>query len=161
LTGLFSGPVGHVRRQGLAISRAIKVYGLSVILFGVALLLVATGVFPRGGLDFADVSVVPLIIACLAYVIGGMSDEVSAIFRTSMLLTVVTDSIRGRMQGIFFAVVNGGPRLGDVYAGIAATLVALWFPPLLGGLAIIVLMSVILRLTPSLRNYVFEPRIAK
>ena len=157
LTGLFSGPVGHVRRQGLAISRAIQVYGLSVILFGVALLLVATGVFPRGGLDFADVSVIPLIIACVAYVIGGMSDEVSAIFRTSMLLTVVPDSIRGRMQGIFFAVVNGGPRLGDVYAGIAATLVALWFPPILGGLAIIVLMSVILRLTPSFRNYVFEP----
>jgi hypothetical protein len=97
-------------------------------------------------------------IASLAYVIGGMSDEVSAIFRTSMLLTVVPDSIRGRMQGIFFAVVNGGPRLGDVYAGIGATLVALWFPPILGGLAIIVLMSVILRLTPSFRNYVFEPR---
>ncbi len=157
LTGLFSGPVRHVRRQGIVISRAIQVYGLSVVLFGVALLLVTLGVFPRGGESFADVSVFPLILACLAYVIGGASDEVSAIFRTSMLLTVVPDSIRGRMQGIFFAVVNGGPRLGDVYAGLAAGLVALWFPPLLGGFLIVGLMSVILRLTPSFRNYVFVP----
>ncbi len=157
LTGLFSGPVKHVRRQGLAITRAIQVYGLSVILFGVALLLVTAGVLPRGGTTFAEVSVVPLVLACIAYVIGGASDEVSAIFRMSMLLTGVPDSIRGRMQGFFYAVVNGGPRLGDIYAGLVASLLALWCPPLIGGFIIIIAMGLIFRLTPKFRDYVFTP----
>jgi len=161
LTGLFSGRVRHVRRQGIAIGRSIQVYGAFVILFGVTLLLVQLGLLPAGVENFSGVSVIALVLACLAYTGMGASDEVSAIFRTAMLLTVVPDSIRGRMQGIFFAVVNGGPRLGDVYAGLAAGLVALWFPPLLGGFAIIVLMTLILRLTPAFRDYVFSARPAE
>jgi len=155
LTGVFSGPVKHVRRQGLVITRAIQVYGFSVLLFGIPLLLISAGVLPHGGETFANVSVIALCLACLAYALGGAADEVSAIFRTSMLLNVVPDSIRGRMQGIFYAVVNGGPRLGDVYAGLTAGLLALWFPPLLGGFLIIGLMGVLFRLTPTFRNYVF------
>ena len=161
LTSLFSGPVKHVRRQGLVIGRAVQIYGLFIVLFGTVLVLFTLGVLPRGGLDFAEVSVLPLALACLAYVGMGASDEVSAIFRTSMLLTVVPDEIRGRMQGIFFAVVNGGPRLGDVYAGLFAGLVALWFPPLLGGFLIVVVMGLILRLTPALRNYVFDGAVPR
>lgn len=155
LTGLFSGPVKHVRRQGMVICRSIQVYGLFVVMFGVVLLLVSLGVLPRGGLAFDDVSVIGLVLACVTFAGMGAADEVSSIFRISMLLTVVPDDIRGRMQGIFFAVVNGGPRLGDLYGGICAALVALWFPPFLGGFLIVVAMGLILRLTPSLRNYVF------
>jgi len=65
------------------------------------------------------------------------------------------------MQGIFFAVVNGGPRLGDVYAGLFAGLVALWFPPFVGGFFIVVAMSLILRLTPALRNFVFDGAVPR
>jgi hypothetical protein len=143
------------------IGRAVQFYGLFIVLFGTVLVLVTLGVMPRGGLNFDQVSVVPLALACLAYVGMGASDEVSAIFRTSMLLTVVPDEIRGRMQGIFFAVVNGGPRLGDVYAGLFAGLVALWFPPFVGGFVIVVAMSLILRLTPALRNFVFDGAVPR
>ena len=161
LTGLFSGPVKHVRRQGLVIGRAIQFYGLFVVLFGLVLLLVSLGVLPRGGLAFDSVSMIPLVLGCLAFVGMGASDEVSAIFRNSMLLTEVPDEIRGRMQGIFFAVVNGGPRLGDVYAGIFAGLVTLWFPPLAGGFVIVIAMGLILRLTPALRTYVFDGAVPR
>ncbi|CAB4890216.1 MAG: MFS transporter [Actinobacteria bacterium] len=161
LTGLFSGPVKHVRRQGLVIGRAIQFYGLFVVLFGLVLLLVSLDVLPRGGLAFDSVSIVPLVLGCLAFVGMGASDEVSAIFRTSMLLTDVPDEIRGRMQGFFFAVVNGGPRLGDVYAGTFAGLVTLWFPPFAGGFVIVIAMGLILRLTPALRTYVFDGAVPR
>ena len=50
-------------------------------------------------------------------------------------------------------VVAGGPRLGALYAGALSTVAALWFPPLLGGLAIIGLCAVLVRLNPQFREY--------
>jgi hypothetical protein len=84
----------------------------------------------------------------------GASDEVSAIFRTSMMQTVAPDHMRGRLVGLFISVVGGGPRLGDVYAGTMAALIGLWAGPIFGGIGIIVAMFILLRLTPKFRNFV-------
>ena len=70
-----------------------------------------------------------------------------------MLLTAAPDDMRGRLQGVFYAVVAGGPRIGDFYTGVLATLVALWAPPLIGGLLIIALITVLLRVKTSFREY--------
>ena len=102
---------------------------------------------------FSTVNPVALIIAALALAGTGASDEVSAIFRSTMMLVAAPDNIRGRIQGIFTVVVFGGPRIGDLYMGILATAVALWFPPLLGGLVIIAAVGVIGRIRGGLRNY--------
>ena len=96
---------------------------------------------------------VGLGIAAVCFAGMGASDEVSAIFRTTMLLTAAPDEMRGRLQGVFFAVVAGGPRLGDLYTGIMAATVALWAPPLIGGLVIVVLLATILRVRTSFRTY--------
>ena len=61
--------------------------------------------------------------------------------------------MRGRLQGVFIIVVAGGPRIGALYAGGLATLTALWFPPLLGGLVIIGLVAVLVRAHPRFRAY--------
>lgn len=145
LASLFSGPVAHVHRHGVAISRAIMVYGGFVALFGVVVLLMQTGWFGAGGPSFDTVVWPALAIACIALAGTGAADEISAIFRTTMLLTAAPDEMRGRLQGVFMVVVTGGPRIGDVYAGVAATLVALWFPPVLGGIAIIGIIAVLVR----------------
>ena len=42
-------------------------------------------------------------------VVGGAADMASAAF-TSMLQSAATDSVRGRLQGVFIVVVAGGPR---------------------------------------------------
>jgi hypothetical protein len=86
----------------------------------------------------------------------GASDEVSAIFRTSMMQTVAPDHMRGRLIGLFISVVGGGPRLGDVYAGVMATLIGLWAGPVFGGIGIIVAMFILLRLTPKFRDFVAD-----
>ena len=48
---------------------------------------------------------------------------------------------------------TGGPRIGDMYVGMLATALALWSPPLFGGIAIIGLIAVITRAQRSFRNY--------
>ena len=52
---------------------------------------------------------------CLAA--AGGSDNISSIFRQTILQTAVPDHLRGRTQGVFTVVVTGGPRLGQMFAG--------------------------------------------
>lgn len=153
LASLFSGPVARIHRHGVAIGRAITVYGAFVLMFGMVLAAMQTGWFGPVGEDFAEVNVVALLLGVLALAGTGAADEVSAIFRSTMLLTAAPDDMRGRLQGVFTVVVAGGPRVGDLYAGILASVLALWFPPVLGGLLIMALIGVLVRLTPSFRAY--------
>lgn len=54
---------------------------------------------------------------------------------------------------MFIVVVTGGPRVGDLYTGLLASLALLWLPPLAGGLAIIAILAAVLRLRPGFRAY--------
>ncbi|WP_243076794.1 MFS transporter [Microbacterium sp. SS28] len=153
LSSLFSGPVGRVRRQGVGIERAIQVYGVAVAAFGVVLLVAALGGFAPGVVDEHTPNVVLIAAAALFLAVSGAADNVSSIFRNTMVQAAVPDSIRGRLQGIFIVVVTGGPRLGALYAGTLATLTTLWFPPLLGGFIIIGLVTLLVRLSPRFRAY--------
>lgn len=150
---VFSGPFGRVRRQGIGIERAIMVYGVAIGLFGLALLAGALGAFAPETVDEGHPNVVIIVVAALALALAGAADNVSSIFRNTMVQAAVPDAIRGRLQGIFIVVVTGGPRLGSLYAGTLATFTALWFPPLVGGMLIIGLVAVLVRLSPRFRAY--------
>lgn len=151
LSSLFSGPIGRVHRHGVGIQRAIQAYGAAILLFGLVLLAAQAGWFAS---DVAGTANVALIVAaCVTLAISGAADNVSAIYRSTMMQSAVPDAMRGRLQGIFTVVVAGGPRLGALYAGTLATVTALWFPPLVGGLVIIALVAVLVRLSPGFRAY--------
>jgi MFS family permease len=154
---LFSGPVGQVHRHGVAIGRAISVYGGFVLLLGLTVLGMqlglAAGLVGDVGPSFDRVNPVALGLAAFALLGMGASDEISSIFRATMLLMASPDGMRGRLQGIFTVVVTGGPRIGDLYVGVLATAVALWFPPALGGILIIGLIAVLVRVQGSFRHY--------
>lgn len=156
---LFSGPVKHVHRYGIAITRAISLYGAFVLLFGLVILTGQLGLLGTAGPNWEQVNIVALGLAAVCFLGMGASDEVSAIFRSTLLLTATPDEMRGRLQGVFFAVVAGGPRIGDLYVGIMATALALWAPSLIGGISIIVLITVLARLAPSFRN--FDSRVSQ
>ena len=155
LTGLFSGPVAHVHRHGLAIGRSIIVFGGFTALLGLAILGAELGWFGRAGTEFAlDQVAWPALILAVLFLIGtGASDEVSAIFRSTMMLTAAPDEMRGRMQGIFTVVVTGGPRIGDLITGTVATLIGLWAAPLFGGVVIMCLIWILMRTSPGFRAY--------
>ena len=149
LSSLFSGRIVRYRWHGRGIQRAVQVYGLSILAFGAVLL--AGTALPPVSENTANIGLI--IAACIALAVSGASDNVSAIYRNTMMQSSVPDSIRGRLQGIFIIVVTGGPRVGALYVGALTTVTALWFPPLLGGFAVIALVALLVRLTPRFRSY--------
>lgn len=153
LSSVFSGSVGRVRRQGVGIQRAIQVYGAAIAALGIVLAVAQLGWFAPPGLGEDTPNLVLIIAACAALAVAGAADNVSSIFRNTMVQAAVPDAVRGRLQGLFIVVVAGGPRLGALYAGSLATVASLWFPPLLGGVVIIALVGVLVRLSPRFRAY--------
>lgn len=152
LLSVFSGQLGAVRRQGLAVGIGVGVYGATIVLFGVVLLVAAL----RPGVVDASLESVnwpALIAACLLLAASGAADSISMIYRNTMLQASVPDHMRGRLQGLFTVVVTGGPRIGDLYVGVLSVTALLWFPPLLGGLVIVVAAAVIVRVQRTLRFY--------
>ena len=130
--GLFSGWLHRIRRQGVAVTVAICVWGLGVTVFGLSDL---------------------LWLAVLALAVAGAADLVSAVFRSTMLQVVATDEMRGRMQGVFIVVVAGGPRLADIWRGPAADVVGTGTAAAGGGLAVILATVVTVALLPAFWRY--------
>jgi MFS family permease len=126
------GWFGRVRRQGLAVLVAVAGWGLAITLFGLTHTLV-----------------VGLVLLAAA----GAADMVSAVFRTAILNTATPDGLRGRLQGVFIVVVAGGPRLGDLEAGVTASLVSPAFSVISGGLACVVGVTALAAAVPSFRRY--------
>jgi MFS family permease len=116
LGALFSGWLGRVRLQGLFVVLMVCAYGASIALFGFSSL---------------------LTLGLLFLAMSGAADMVSAVFRSTILQVATPDELRGRLQGVFIVVVAGGPRLGDVVAGTAATVLGERVAIIGGGLACI------------------------
>jgi MFS family permease len=131
LAGLTSGWIGRVHRQGVALVGAVVGWGLAV----------------------AAAGAVPWLWACVAFMaVAGAADMISGVYRQTVLLSA-PDAMRGRLQGVFFAVVAGGPRLGDLRAGSVADATSATFSWVSGGIACAV-VAVLLGLTfPVLLRY--------
>ena len=78
-----------------------------------------------------------LVVVVLMLVIGGAADMASAAFRTSMLQSAASDSVRGRLQGVYTVVVVGGPRIADVAHGAVAVSLGAGATAAGGGLLVI------------------------
>ncbi|PWD51442.1 MFS transporter [Serinibacter arcticus] len=114
LASALSGGLTRVRRQGVAIVVAICAFGACTTGFGVVLLI--------AGRTSPDSVLLPLlIVGGLCLVGAGAADAVSSVFRQTVLQSATPDHLRGRLQGVFIVVVAGGPRLGDLVLGSAAT----------------------------------------
>ena len=151
LSSLVSGRLGRIDRQGRAIERAIIAYGLAIACFGAVLAWVTfSGTATH---DAADVNLPAIVIAAIALAVAGAADNISSIFRMTILQAAVPDAVRGRLQGVFTVVVTGGPRVGDLYIGLAASAFALWVPALAGGLLVVVLVWTLVRVQGAFRRY--------
>ncbi|MGV8969993.1 MAG: MFS transporter [Microbacteriaceae bacterium] len=153
IAGVFSGRLGGVRWHGIAIRNSIMVFGGFTLGFGVVLAL--TGTRELGALtdSFADANMPALVAAGILLAGAGGADQVSSVFRTTMLQAAVPDNMRGRTQGVFIVVVTGGPRVGDAYVGIVAATTLLWLPSLLGGVLIIGLVYALVARHASFAGY--------
>lgn len=89
-----------------------------------------------------------VLLAC-----GGAADMVSAVYRQTILQTYAPDEMQGRIQGVFIAVVAGGPRLGDLRAGATAAAFGTTASWASGGIAAAVLTCVLAVAFPVLVRY--------
>ena len=148
-SSLLSGRIVQYRWHGRGIERAVEAYGAAILLFGLVLLL---GTWAAPATE-TSANVALIVVACIALAFSGAADNVSSIYRNTMMQSAVPDSMRGRLQGVFVVVVAGGPRIGALYAGALATVTSLWFPPILGGFLVIALVAIVARRTPRFRAY--------
>lgn len=121
-----------IYRQGAILLGSITLYGLSTALFGLS---------------------TSFILSYLFFALVGASDTVSTIIRQTLRQMMTPDRLRGRMTGINQLFFMGGPQLGELEAGLAASALGAPFAIVSGGLATVVLTVLIAWRYPSLRRY--------
>lgn len=132
IAALTTGWIEHARWLGRIVIGAVLVWGAAIA---------AAGLMP---------SIWP---AAAMLAIAGAADSVSAVCRSIINQTVTPEILRGRMSAIFTLVVTSGPRLGDLEAGVAASLTTAGIAVVSGGLACIVGVVLITALFPALAAY--------
>ena len=73
--------------------------------------------------------------------------------RSTILLQVTPDSMRGRLSGIELAQVAGTPALGNLEAGALASLVGIRVSVVSGGVLCVVGTAVVALALPAFRRY--------
>jgi len=131
-----TGWVAHLKRQGWGVILAVVAWGTAIAVFG----LVDT-----------------LWVGLFMLAIAGWADVISAVLRNTILQMSIPDRFRSRMSSIQMAVVQGGPRLGDMESGAVATATSLEFSVVSGGLACIAGAVVIGLLMPRFRAHLAAP----
>ncbi len=132
VAALTTGWLEHANRLGRIVIGAVLVWGLAIA---------AAGLVPS------------LWIAAGLLAIAGAADSVSAVCRSTINQTVTPEVMRGRMSSVFMLVVTSGPRLGDLEAGLVASVSSAAFAVTSGGLACIAAVGFIMLAFPQLAAY--------
>ena len=85
--------------------------------------------------------------------LAGAADVISAVFRGTILQLTVPDVLRGRLSAINILVVTGGPRLGDLEAGLVAAAFTPQVSVVSGGILCVVGAFALARLVPAFWRY--------
>jgi MFS family permease len=128
VASVVSGWITRVRRQGLGVCVAIAVWGGAIALFGFS---------------------TSLWVAVPLLAVAGAADFISAVLRSTILLSVTPDTLRGRLSGIELAQVASTPALGNLEAGVVASLVDLRFAIVSGGVACIAGIALVALALPA------------
>jgi hypothetical protein len=132
VSSLTSGWLTGIRRQGRAVILAVLAWGALIVVFGFVHLLSAD-----------------LVLLAAA----GGADVISAVLRSTIVQTAVTDPFRSRVSSVQMAVVEGGPRLGDLESGGVATAVSPTFSIVSGGLVCMAGAVAVALLLPAFRRF--------
>jgi MFS family permease len=121
-----------IDRQGVVLLISVALYGLATALFGLST-------------NFA--------LSYFLFAFTGVGDTISTVIRGTIRQLVTPDELRGRMTSVNMVFFMGGPQLGELEAGIAASLLGVPFAIVSGGLATVLLTGWIAWRYPRLRNY--------
>jgi MFS family permease len=140
LVSLLSGPLRHVRRQGLGVVVAASLWGVAIAAFA-----------------FAQQFWLALLLLGLA----GFGDQISAILRSVMLYRITPNEMLGRVSGIEFMQVAAAPSIGNLEAGALASATILTVAIASGGILCVAACAVLGLLFPALVRYdAWKPSVA-
>lgn len=112
-SAVFSGPLRHVSRQGLAMLIAVAVWGAACAAF----------------------AVVPgLWLTLILLAVAGAADTFTVVLRGTIVQMVTPDQFRGRVMAADYVVGAGGGQLGNLEAGALGSLTSPVISALTGGL---------------------------
>jgi MFS family permease len=132
LVSLLSGPLRHVRRQGLGVVITASLWGVAIAAFG-----------------FAEQFWLALVLLGFA----GLGDQMSAILRSVMLYRITPNELLGRVSGIEFMQVAAAPSVGNLEAGALAAATSLRFSIVSGGIFCVAGCLLIALAFPALVRY--------
>jgi MFS family permease len=138
IAGMLSGTITHAGRAGIVQLGAAATWGAALIGFG----LVASW-WPA--------------LLCLA--VAGAADTVAVISRGALVQLATDDRYRGRVSSVEQVVGVAGPELGNVRAGLLASLTSAGFAVVAGGVLCVVGVAVVAMTHSTLRDFaVTRPR---
>ena len=124
-------------RQGPIFLASVAAYGAATVVFGLSRSFVLT-------------------MAALAAI--GLADAISTVIRQTLRQLITPDRLRGRMTSVNAIFFMGGPQLGEMEAGLVASLfasaaVGVTVSVVSGGLATVLITALVAALAPSVRRY--------
>ncbi len=119
-------------RQGRVFLWSVAAYGAATVVFG----------FSRS---------FPLTLLALAGT--GLADAISTVIRQTLRQLITPDFLRGRMTSVNMIFFMGGPQLGEVEAGVVASIFGATVSVVSGGLATIAIVALIAWRARALRAY--------
>ena len=132
VAGVLSGRITRQPRQGVVMVVCCAIWGAGMVAFGV------------GGW---------LPLALLGLFIAGAADTGTVVSRGTIVQRSTPDALRGRINSLDFLVGAGGPSLGDLRAGLVASVTSGAASAVIGGAACVVGAGVIAAAIPSLRAW--------
>ncbi len=132
LVGTFLSLRSEMTRQGLLLLLAVALYGLATALFGVSTV-------------FA--------LSYVLFALTGIGDTVSSIIRGTIRQLATPDALRGQMTSANMLFFMTGPQLGELRAGLLASLFGAPFAIFSGGLAAALMTGWVAWRYPSIRRY--------
>lgn len=132
VAGIIVSQFKELRRQGPLFIAAVSLFGLATVWFGLSK------------------TFVPAMVALLFI---GAGDTVSTVIRNTIRQLQTPDHIRGRMTSVNQIFFMGGPQLGEVEAGVVASLLGVPFAIISGGIGCIAGMALIIWKWPQLISY--------
>jgi MFS family permease len=126
------GWVRGTRHQGRVIIIGLVIWSVSIALFGL------TSFFP---------------LALLLLVVSGMSNNVTAIIRNTIVQLETPDVLRGRVSSLSSTITGGGPRLGDLEGSLVAAASSAQVSVVSGAVLSLIGAAVIVRQFPQLWAY--------
>lgn len=124
-------------RQGRLLLASVAAYGVATVVYGLS-------------------RSYWLTFAALAF--SGLADLVSTVIRQALRQLLTPDELRGRMTSVNMIFFMGGPQLGELEAGVVASLfasaaVGVTVSVVSGGIGTILLAGVVGAAAPVVRNY--------